>query len=80
MNLVQTTLFGVRGECFRIGKREAARMGCQAETALKAGRPKCGSRNIIDCNAHPVRTDPCDGCLKVGVTNCLACVEKGAAE
>jgi hypothetical protein len=38
MNLVQTTLFGVRGECFRIGKREAARMGCQAETALKAGR------------------------------------------
>ena len=130
MHLQQTTLFGVRGERFRIKKSAPiARAGktpdaerpthnAQVERAetmwwkcldcghkwrdlreckgvCRSGCPACRSRNIMDCNIgsageapHGATTnvepnaqmvtaeDACAGCLKVGVANCLACIER----
>lgn len=70
MMLYQTTLFGVRGERFRIGKnspfaREGETLNAQRST-LNA-QVETGAEN-----------GECDGCLRAGVANCIACIEADA--
>ena len=56
----------------------------ECKGVCQSGCPACGSRNIFDCNletsarggAEGAEKDKCDGCLNVGVTNCLACIER----
>lgn len=63
-------------------------MGCghkwrdmtECKGVVQTGCPACGSRQIIDCNVGAERaTDPCDGCLRVGIANCTACIEEEVA-